>query len=117
MKVGNPRFFLEHMQEAASRIQASLPRTYPEFLEDYTVQAAILHWLQIIGEASRNLGKEFHERHPVLPWSEIISFRNLIVHEYFRLDHELVWSIALDKIPGLLTALEHLLPFYPPPAE
>ncbi len=46
--------------------------------------------LQIIGEASNNLSQKLIANYPQVPWAEIIAFRNILVHEYFRIDLQAV---------------------------
>jgi uncharacterized protein with HEPN domain len=66
----------------------------------------VAHLLQIIGEASRQVTQPTRDRYPTLPWSKIVGMRHRIVHEYFRINFELVWDTATLSVPELLNALE-----------
>jgi uncharacterized protein with HEPN domain len=69
----------------------------------------MVHQLQVIGEAANALSKEKQNRYPDIPWSQIIGFRNLVVHEYFRVSLNLVWSIVQNNIPPLKLTVERML--------
>lgn len=65
--------------------------------------------MQILGEAVRGISLGFHSRHPEVPWAQIIAMRNILVHEYFGIDAELVWSVVANDLPGLRDEIEKLL--------
>jgi uncharacterized protein with HEPN domain len=60
------------------------------FLSDEKTIDAVARNLEIIGEAVRQLSDDFKNAHPDIPWNQIGGMRNRIVHEYFRLDLEIV---------------------------
>jgi uncharacterized protein with HEPN domain len=57
--------------------------------------------LTVIGEAAARLPKEFTMRFPEIPWVDIISFRNIAVHEYFAVRWDIVWVAATEEVPVL----------------
>ena len=72
-----------------------------DFDRDPLIQVWIVHHLQIVGEAARQLSDEFTGVHPEIPWARIISMRNILVHNYFGIDLEEVWSAVERDIPEL----------------
>jgi uncharacterized protein with HEPN domain len=72
-----------------------------EFGENEVLQAAMLHFLQIIGESCRFLSPEFKANHENIKWAEIIAFRNILVHQYFHIDEEIIGEIIENDIPLL----------------
>jgi uncharacterized protein with HEPN domain len=62
---------------------------------------AVIHSLQIIGEAARQMPKGFKEQNPDFPWRETASLRNVIAHEYFGLDIDIIWDVVRTRIPVL----------------
>ena len=62
---------------------------------------AVIHSLQIVGEAARQMPKSFRETHADFPWRETASLRNVIAHEYFGLDIEIIWDVVRTRIPVL----------------
>ncbi|MBI2686477.1 MAG: DUF86 domain-containing protein [Acidobacteria bacterium] len=65
------------------------------------VQSAILHRPALSGEACRSLSPELRQTHREVPWPQIIAFRNIVVHEYFGIDLELVWAIIGEHLSTL----------------
>ena len=65
------------------------------------IQVWVLHHIQIIGEAASSLSGNFKKREVNIPWSDIVSMRNVLVHHYFGVDLELVWETAINDIPRL----------------
>ena len=81
-------------------------------LDDEMRQAAILQKLIVIGEAAARLPDEFRQRHKVVPWVDIVGFRNIAVHEYFSVNWQIVWSTATRDVPMLREQIAILLPLY-----
>jgi uncharacterized protein with HEPN domain len=50
-----------------------------------------------------------HEQHPEISWRDIIDFRNLLVHEYFRIDLNLIWQIVERELPNLKQQINNIL--------
>jgi uncharacterized protein with HEPN domain len=65
--------------------------------------------LQIFGEAARALPQAVWEQTPDVPWSKIIGMRHILVHDYFRIDTEIVWDVIERDLPGLKRSLQALL--------
>jgi uncharacterized protein with HEPN domain len=104
------RLYLQDMVEAADNIAFHIAgRPRERFLGDRTVRAAVLHELTVIGEAAARLASEFRARHPEVPWSKIVAFRNLLVHEYFGLDWPIVWDTATTLVPVLREQVARVL--------
>jgi uncharacterized protein with HEPN domain len=104
------RLYLQDMVEAADNIAFHIAgRSRERFLGDRTVRAAVLHELTVIGEAAARLAVDFRTRHPEVPWSKIVAFRNLVVHEYFGLDWPIVWDTATTLVPGLREQIAKVL--------
>ncbi len=66
--------------------------------------------LEMIGEAARRVSSEFQEKHPEIPWREIIGQRNILAHEYGEIDYEILYRTAKEDIPALIDILGELLP-------
>lgn len=90
------------------------------YIEKYTInrnlyelneleQAGIIHFLQIIGEASRALSQDFREKYNQINWAQIIAFRNIIVHEYLNVDFDIVSMIINNDIPVLKAKIEDII--------
>ena len=96
------RLYLLDIIEAADRVQVHIARQDREtFLADITRQSAVLHELTVIGEAAGRLSEALRRAYPATPWSKVVAFRNLVVHEYFGLNWEIVWNTATELVPEL----------------
>ena len=77
--------------------------------DDELIQTWIVHHLQVIGEAAKKISPETRELEPGIPWGQIAGMRNILVHEYFSIDTELVWTTVEKDLPQLKEAIDHLL--------
>ena len=94
--------FLKDILSACRKIEAIVAATNEDsFLKDEVLPAAVLHHLTVIGEAISRLSVELRERHPEVPWRQIIAVRHRIVHAYFDLDLQILWDAAISDIPEL----------------
>lgn len=84
-----------------------------EFLSDNKrdrkTEKALQHNMQIIGEACRCMSEEVKLRYSDIPWKNMIGMRHILVHEYFRVDEETIWSVAENKIPALRDWMQGIL--------
>ncbi len=64
---------------------------------------------EIIGEASKNIPEEIQIKYSEIPWKKMVGLRNLIAHEYFGIDYEMLWEIAKYHLPTNRTDLEKII--------
>lgn len=83
--------------------------TREAFDADERTQAWMVSRLQIIGEACRHLTAKFRERHATVPWRLIVGMRHHLVHGYFDIDPDIVWTAITDRVPTLKRDVERLL--------
>ena len=83
--------------------------TYEEFLQDGKTQDAVVRNLEVIGEAARFIPEDIRQRHPEVPWPQMIALRNRLIHGYFVVDYEIVWDIVTNELPALRKHLEEIL--------
>ena len=70
---------------------------------------AVERVLEIIGEAVNKISTDtLSKSTSAIPWRDIVDFRNLVTHEYFRVDYTMVYKIATEEIPNVKTAVEDL---------
>ena len=84
--------------------------TWEGFAGDRILQNALMHLIQIVGEAAGRASPEYQQAHPQVPWREIIGMRNRLVHEYFRIIPERVWEVVARDIGPAIDVLEPLVP-------
>src|SRR6187431_3684698 len=101
---------LKHILDAINFIETfSAGKSKDDIYNNFMYRFSIERQLEIIGEAANNLSPILLEKHPDIPWPQIISFRNFIVHEYFGLDLELVWDVIINHIPSFKIQVEKIL--------
>jgi uncharacterized protein with HEPN domain len=109
----SPRTWMERIEDiliCAQNVQNfTAGMTFDSFLDDPRTIRAVAFEFITIGEASRAIPQEIQERHPEIPWGKMQGIRNVLVHEYFRLDEEILWRAAREDIPPLIVALEKLI--------
>jgi uncharacterized protein with HEPN domain len=97
------------MLTAIGAIEEFTARGRREFDQNRVNQVWIVHHLLIIGEAARGLSEELRGATPDVPWADIIAMRNLLIHEYFGIDRNEVWSTAVNDLPILRRHVEAML--------
>ncbi len=97
---------LEDILERIERIGRSIAGyEQDDFKRDDKTIDAVIRNLTVIGEAANRLPDEFKESHSEIPWHRIVGLRHRIVHDYFDVDLDLVWSILENELPVLKTQL------------
>jgi uncharacterized protein with HEPN domain len=95
--------------DSAEKIQRyTAGMTFEQFTLDEKTADAVARNFEIIGEAANRLSADFKARHPNIDWDRIRGFRNRIVHDYFGIDHSIVWKIIEDYLPDLEAKLRKL---------
>ena len=82
---------------------------YKDFASDRKTYSATIRELEIIGEAVGKLSNEIKNMHPEVEWIDIKGMRNLLIHEYFGVDLEIVWKVVKDDIPQLKQTVKSIL--------
>lgn len=103
-------FRIEDILESIARIQRYLEgMDQSEFIEDDRTMDAVIRNFGIIGEAASHLPEEARSAHPEVPWNRMKGLRNLVIHEYFGVSPEILWSTAKDDLPPLVSLLQAML--------
>jgi len=98
--------FIGHILESIEAIEKFSENLDEEELHlNRLKQSAIVREIEIIGEASKNISKEFKEKHNKIEWKKIAGTRDKLIHHYFGVDLGAVWRVIEDKIPELKTQI------------
>ncbi len=102
--------FIGHIDDAGSLILKYIENIdYHEFLNDNMIQDAVIRRLSIIGEATKNISKDFKEKHTNIPWKDMAGMRDIVIHKYILVDLEEVWNTLTKDIPLLKKNIEDII--------
>lgn len=85
--------------------------TLEKFLTDTQIQDSVIRRLEIIGEAAKRISDETKESYSSVPWIEMISMRNFMIHEYDDVDVSIVWETVNRDLPVVISLIEPFTPF------
>jgi len=105
----NERERLLDILEAIERIEKYAEDGKEAFESDELIQTWVVYHITIIGEACRALPDDFQARYASVPWADIIGMRNILVHQYFGIDIDAVWSVVEHDIPELKLNIKTIL--------
>lgn len=97
---------LEHAVEAVQMIRE---HTRADLDTDRKLNLALVRLVEIIGEAATRMSPEVRNRHPGIPWLDIIGMRNRIVHGYDQVDFDILWDVMELHLPSFITELQRIL--------
>lgn len=101
--------YLKHILDAIKKIESYTTGGRKAFFQNTMVQDAVIRNLEVIGEAVRSLSPDFRRRHREVPWRSITALRNVLIHEYFGVEPEIVWRVVRRRLPSLKGYVETLL--------
>lgn len=81
-------------------------RTRSDLDSDRQFNLALVRLLEIIGEAANRVAEEDRARMTDIPWPQIVSLRNRLIHGYDEVDFDILWQIVTRDLPHLIEALE-----------
>ncbi len=101
---------LEDISEAIGKIGRYAAGHTSETLaaDDKTLDAVIRN-LEIIGEAAKNISDDIRASHPEVEWKKIAGLRDILIHQYFGIDQDIIWDILQNKLPTLATQIKRIL--------
>ena len=97
------------MLEAIARIEKYAQHGRRDFEADELIQTYFVHHLQVLGEAAFKLSPDFRDLYHEIPWAKILGMRHILVHDYFRIDFDVVWSTVENDLPDLKRELQATL--------
>ena len=83
--------------------------SFDAFSADKKTVKAVLYSIAVIGEAARQVPAEVQKQNPEIPWREMADIRNVIVHEYFGIDLDILWAAITVELPPLVSSLRRML--------
>ncbi len=94
-------FILDIKAECKIIIKHTRDKNLQDLLSDEIFSRAIERSLEIIGEATKHVSELTKLKYPEVEWKKIAGLRDVIIHQYFGVDYDLIWDVVVQKIPGL----------------
>ncbi len=99
------------IHNAARRIlQFAVGLTKSELATNEEKQSAILYQVIVVGEATKRLSNDFRNRYSDIPWRDIAGMRDILAHQYDRVNLDTLWDVIQNDIPELIELITPLLP-------
>ena len=98
---------LDMARKAVSKTQGISRETFDA---DENLRLALIHLIQMIGEAGRQVSRDFCAGHPEIRWTDIIGMRHKVVHDYLGVDEDIIWQVVTGDLPKLVALLEQIVP-------
>ena len=91
------KVFLEDMRDAITKARRyATDLGLKEFSDDEKTVDAVVRQLEVIGEAARSIPVDVRSRHTQIDWRRVIALRNILIHQYFAIDVEIIWDICSE---------------------
>lgn len=79
------------------------------FIGSPMAQDAVIRNFEVIGEAVKRIPESMKEERPDIPWRRIAGLRDVLIHQYMRVDLEAVWAIVRDDLHEFKQAVAEIL--------
>lgn len=103
------RLFLGHVLSAIDAIASFTVEGKSAFMADRKTQSAVIRQIEIIGEAVKNLSADLTASETAVPWRQIAGTRDRLIHAYFSVDLDAVWSMVEQDLPTLRDEVRRIL--------
>ncbi len=103
------RLYLESIRDCLERIAEYTATGEQAFQASRLIQDGVIRNLEVIGEATKNLSSELREANPDIPWRQIAGMRDVLIHDYLKVNLTRVWRTVVTDLPPLRDAITRLL--------
>ncbi|MBW2185935.1 MAG: DUF86 domain-containing protein [Deltaproteobacteria bacterium] len=102
-------FRIQDIVDALTHIESYIRgMSYEQWLNDRKTVDAVIRNLEIIGEAAKHIPPETMNRYSDIPWGKMRAMRNVLIHEYFGVDVEIIWKTVTEDLPILKRQLDEV---------
>lgn len=103
------RLYLSNIKECIDRIESYTLDGKEAFLQTTIIQDAVIRNFEIIGEATKRLSPEIRTAYPDVPWQQVAGFRDVLIHDYLKVNLNRVWGVIEQNLPQLKATIEMIL--------
>ena len=103
-------YLVDILESAKIALDYVFGKTWDQFYEDMQCQDAVMRRIEIIGEAANHISPQLRKKYPQIPWREMTTLRNLVIHEYDVVDINQVSDTVQNKLPSLIEDLSKIVP-------
>ena len=105
-----PEEYIKHiLDEINFLLKSSENINEDKFMYDETLKRAYSRSLEIIGEASKQLPRDFTDKHVDIDWGLMAGMRDKLIHHYFGVDYSIVWDVVKNELPKLKPQIQYLI--------
>jgi uncharacterized protein with HEPN domain len=102
--------YLKDILEAIAKIRDYTSGfSFEDFADDPKTRDAVVRNLEVIGEAVKKIPPEVRLRAPEVEWKRMAGLRDVLIHEYFRIDQEIIWDLVQNRLPIFKEQVRQLL--------
>ena len=101
--------YLRHILQCATHVREDCAGGRAAFDASRTIRDSVLRNLQVMAESTQRLSDRARNARTDIPWENLAGFRNRLVHDYFRIDADLIWRVVTVHLPELESAATDLI--------
>lgn len=101
--------YLESIRDCLERIAEYTASGEQAFLDSRLIQDGVIRNLEVIGEATKNLSSALRDANPAIPWRQIAGMRDVLIHDYLKVNLARVWRTVITDLPPLQETVARLL--------
>lgn len=109
----NDLLYLSNIQECIAVIELYTQDGRESFDSNRIIQDAVIRNLEVIGEATKRLSNQLRDSYSEIPWRQIAGLRDILIHDYLKVDLEEVWSVVENDLPQLKLQVVQMIQNFP----
>lgn len=104
------KLFIKDILDSITKIEKFIKNmNFEQFVKDEKTNNAVIHKLEIIGEATKNIPPDIRNKYKEIPWSDMAKIRDKISHFYFGIRYEIIWKVVKKRLPQLKPVIKKIL--------